>query len=162
VLEEAGVRVAFVPERERSLALAASLEPVEGERILLTRADIADAAVAETLRARGAGVVDDVVAYRTALLAPEGGGLEELRRGVDGITFTSPSTVRGFLRIGEGWRALLDGVVVASLGPATTDVARRSGMPVHEEAVERTMTGLVEALDRAFAHRSGGIGEENR
>lgn len=161
VLGAAGVGVAFVPETERSMALAESLEPVTGERILLTRADIADAAVAETLRRRGARAVDDVVAYRTALLAPGAEALAELRRGVDGITFTSPSTVRGFLRIGAGWPALLDGVVVASLGPATTEVARDAGIPVHAEAVERTMTGLVDALDRVFEQRSDGVGEEN-
>lgn len=148
-----GVRPAFVPLVERSLALADTLGPVEGERILLTRADIADPAVAETLRRRGAARVDDVTAYRTSLLRPSGRALDELRRGVDAITFTSPSTVRGFLEIGAEWRDLLDGVVVASLGPATTEVARREGIEIDVEGVERSMKGLVDALDEAYASK---------
>jgi len=151
VLEGNGVRAGFVPRLERSRALAESLVPVEGEDILLARTDAADPAVAETLRRRGARSVDDVVAYRTLLLLPSPGALEELRRGVDGITFTSPSTLRGFLRGGPEVRGVLDGVIVASLGPATTDVARGAGIAVDVEADQRSMKGLVDALDRAFA-----------
>jgi uroporphyrinogen III methyltransferase/synthase len=159
-LETHGIRPEFVPETERSRALAETLEPVAGERILLTRADIADPGMAATLRRRGASRVDDVVAYRTELVPPAGEVLEELRRGVQGITFTSPSTLRGFVAMGPEWRSLLDGVVVAALGPATTDAARRVGLEVDMEASERSMTGLVEALERAFASRTPGPDEE--
>ena len=153
-LEAQGIRPAFIPRVERSSALAGSLSPVEGEDILLARADIADTSVAETLLMRGAARVDDVAAYRTLLLSPTPEVLEELRRSVDGITFTSPSTVRGFLRIGAEWRSLLDGVVVASLGPATTEAARREGIVTDVEAVERSMSGLVDALGEAFSPAS--------
>ena len=158
-LEAKGVRPAFIPLVERSWALAESLSPLEGEDVLLVRADIADESVAATLRQRGAARVDDVVAYRTLLLSPTREVLEELRRGVEGITFTSPSTVRGFLRIGAEWRSLLDGVVVASLGPATTEAARREGIATDVEAVERSMSGLVDALSEAFS-RASAVDEE--
>jgi uroporphyrinogen III methyltransferase/synthase len=154
------VSPAFVPVVERSRSLAETLEPVVGERILLTRADIADAGLARTLEARGAGRVDDVVAYRTELLPPTGEALRELRRGVRGITFTSPSTLRGFMAIGPEWRSLLEGVAVATLGPATTDAAAREGIAVEVEASERSMKGLVEALERVFAARGEGVDEE--
>jgi uroporphyrinogen III methyltransferase/synthase len=153
-LERHGIYPGFVPRIERSRALAESLTPVEGESILLARADIADPSVVETLRRRGAERVDDVAVYRTVLLRPSQDTLEELRRGVDGITFTSPSTIRGFLEIGPESRDLLDGVVVASLGPATTEVAREAGIEIDAEAVERSMAGLVEALGAAFAARA--------
>lgn len=153
-LEAQGVRPAFIPQVERSWALAGSLSPVEGEYIILVRADIADAGVAETLRQRGAARVEDVAAYRTLLLSPTPEVLEELRRGVDGITFTSPSTVRGFLGIGSERRGLLDGAVVASLGPATTEAAQREGIVTDVEAVERSMSGLVDALGEAFSRAS--------
>jgi len=159
-LEELGVTPTFVPEVERSRALAEELGPVQGAPILLTRADIADPGLAETLLARGASRVDDVVAYRTELLPPTGEALRELRLGVQGITFTSPSTVRGFVAIGQEWRSLLDGVVVATLGPATSEAAAREGFGVDVEASERSMTGLVEALERAFAARRGRPDEE--
>jgi uroporphyrinogen-III synthase len=149
-LGEHGIQAAFVPPIERSRSLAESLSDVEGERILLARADIADPAVAETLRARGAERVDDVAAYGTSLLAPAGEALRELRRGVDGMTFTSPSTVRGFLQLGAESKELLDGVVVATLGPAATDFARRVGIDVTAEACTRSMSGLVDALRSGF------------
>lgn len=160
-LEAQGVRAGFVPRIERSRELAESLAPVEGEQILLARADIADPSVSETLRRRGAARVDDAVAYRTQLLLPSPEVLEELRRGVDGITFTSPSTVRGFLAIGAEWRDLLDGVVVASLGPATTQVARGKGLGIDAEADERSMSGLVDALGEAFASGAGAVDGES-
>jgi uroporphyrinogen-III synthase len=94
--------------------------------------------------------VDDVSVYRTLLLPPRGEALEELRRGVDGITFTSPSTVRGFLQLGEEARRLLGGVVVATLGPAATEFARRAGIEVTAEAGTRSMSGLIDALREAF------------
>ena len=153
-LEAHGIHPGFLPPIERSRALAESLTPVEGERVLLTRADIADPSVAETLRRRGAERVDDVAVYRTVLLQPSRETSEELRRGVDGITFTSPSTIRGFLEIGPESRDLLDGAVVASLGPATTEVAREAGIQIDAEAVERNMAGLAEALGTAFASRA--------
>jgi uroporphyrinogen III methyltransferase/synthase len=159
-LEALGLTPAFVPEVERSRSLADELEPVVGERVLLTRADIADPGLAERLEARGAGRVDDVVAYRTELLPPAGEALRELRLGVQGITFTSPSTLRGFIAIGPEWRSLLQGVIVATLGPATSEVAAREGLEVDVEASERSMKGLVEALERAFAARTGRHDEE--
>jgi len=159
-LEALGVAPAFVPEVERSRSLAESLTPVEGVRILLMRADIADPGLADTLIARGASRVDDVVAYKTELLPPAGEALGELRRGVEGITFTSPSTLRGFVAIGPEWRPLMAGAVVATLGPATTEAAEREGVEVDVEASERSMTGLVEALERAFAARAEGPDEE--
>jgi uroporphyrinogen III methyltransferase/synthase len=160
-LRSRGIQPVFVSGVERSAALARTLEPVRGERILLARADIADPGVAGILRERGAERVDDIVAYRTLLLAPSPEALGELRRGVDGITFTSPSTVRGFLRIDQDRRALLSGVRVASLGPATTAVARSEGLEVDVEAVEKSMKGLVEALARAFGAGTDGIDEES-
>jgi len=160
-LESLGVSPAFVPTVERSRALADELDPVAGERILLTRADIASAGLAARLEERGASRVDDVVAYRTELLPPAGEALRELRLGVQGITFTSPSTLRGFVAIGPEWRSLLEGVVVATLGPATTEAAAGEGLGVDVEAPERSMTGLVEALQRAFAARAGRPDEES-
>lgn len=161
-LSELGIRPAFVPKEERSQALAESLSPIAGERILLARADIADPAPAHILLRRGARLVDDVAAYRTVPAAPTANALEELRRGVDGITFTSPSTVRGFLEVGPEWPTLVDGTIVASIGPVTTAAARDAGLMVHVEAEERTMRGLVEALARAFAGRTVELEVEKR
>ena len=141
-----GIEASFVPEQERSRSLAETLPDVVGARVLLTRADIATSVLADTLLARGADLVDDVVAYRTVLQPPTGDAVGELRQGVDGITFTSPSTVRGFVAIGEERDALLAGAIVVTLGPATTEAAKTAGLAVAAEAGERSMKGLVDAL----------------
>jgi uroporphyrinogen-III synthase len=158
-LADLGVEADFVPSVERSRALADELPDVEGARVLLTRADIASPRLAQTLRARGATRVDDVIAYRTLLMAPASEGLEELRRGVDGITFTSPSTVRGCLQAGAELRDILRGVPVFTLGPATTEAVRGEGLEIAAEATERSMRGLVDVLRRVFESPPG-VGEE--
>jgi uroporphyrinogen-III synthase len=154
-LAERGVGVAYVAPAEGSIPLAQSLRGVEGASMLLARSDRSDPVAAGILLGRGAGNVDEVVAYRTVPTAPEGAALEELRRGVDGITFTSPSTVQGFLALGPEWRRLAGDAVVASLGATTTAAAREAGLVV-EEAAEKTMNGLLGALASGFARRAGG------
>jgi uroporphyrinogen-III synthase len=101
------------------------------------------------------------VAYRTAPEVPSRAQLEELKSGVDGITFTSPSTVHGFLALGAEWRLAVADAIVASLGPTTTAAAREAGLVVYE-AMEKTMSGLVEALAKGFAARAEGPREPRR
>jgi uroporphyrinogen-III synthase len=151
-LLERGVHADFVPDEGRSEAVARELTPVEGARVLLARGDLADRSAERVLRERGASVVDAVVAYRTVPAAPSAQALEELSAGVDGITFTSPSTVRGFVEMGPRWRDITRGVVVATIGPTTTAAAREAGFDVRAEAQDRTMHGLVAALERGFSH----------
>ena len=150
VLAARGVPAAFVPSIEGSKSLAETLPDVAGRRILVAQGDKADSILATVLRGRGAHRVDRVTAYRTIPTPPTGAALEELRRGIDAITFTSPSTVAGFIELGPEWRNLADGVLVASIGPMTTATARASGLEVHAEARERTMSALVEALATGF------------
>ena len=161
VLAECGVESDFLTPDEGSIPLAEALAPVEGANVLMARSDRADPVAGEVLRRRGARNVDEVVAYRTVAVAPKGEALEELRVGVDGITFTSPSTVHGFVSLGPEWRRLAARAIVATLGPTTAAAARDAGLVV-EEAEERTMTGLVEALARGFARRAEEGAHERR
>jgi uroporphyrinogen III methyltransferase/synthase len=149
-LYAAGIQVAHVPPVHRAESLAESLSPIVGEKVLLARADLATPVLSDRLLARGAAQVDDVTAYRTVPLAPEPAALRELECGVDAIVFTSPSTVRGFLMVGPEWRSLIDGAIVASVGPVTTLAAREAGLEVHVEGGERTMESLVDGLVRSF------------
>ena len=79
-------------------AIAAGIGNVSGQRILLPRADIARKALAEALRGGGAAV-EEMAAYRTLPASPIRGSCDELREGVDVITFTSSSTVRYFVEL---------------------------------------------------------------
>lgn len=149
-LEERGVHPAITSVEGGAVALAKSLEQVGGERVLLVQSDLAGLAAVEVLRRRGVRHIDNVVAYRTAPTAPSAEALQELRRGVDAITFTSPSTVRGLCLAGGEWPTLVEGTVVASIGPVTTAAARKAGLEVHVEALERSVKGLIEALARGL------------
>lgn len=157
-LEARGVPVAFVPAQEGSGALARALPDVEGRRVLLARGDKADPALARVLSERGARV-EQVTAYVTVPVAPSGQGLEELSIGVDVITFTSPSTVEGFVSLGPDWRGLIRRTAVATIGPTTTAAAMASGLGVHAEAEERTTAALVEAVAVALTMGANAKGQ---
>jgi uroporphyrinogen-III synthase len=71
---------------------------------------------------------------------------------VDAITFTSASTVRGFLRA-LGATPIAGKPKVVCIGPVTARQARDAGMTVHAVADPHTTDGLVAALERAFKPR---------
>ncbi|MDF2629347.1 MAG: uroporphyrin-III C-methyltransferase [Symbiobacteriaceae bacterium] len=143
-----GIRTDLMPAEARGAALPAAMAPhlAPGDRVLMARANLADPAPAEALRALGARV-DDVVAYRTLA---EGGDVEALqvalRRGeIDYVTLTSSSTVSNLIeRLGGAhW---LDGVRVAVMGPETRKAAEAAGLTVHVVAQEVSLDGLANAL----------------
>lgn len=143
-----GTTVAYVPERFLAEEIAAGLPDAESARILLARADIADARLVEGLRARGARV-DPFVAYRTLVADADAGPLrEQLARGeIDVVTFASSSTVRNLCRaLGEDAPALPRRALVACIGPVTAGTAREEGLEPAIVAGEHTIPGLVRAI----------------
>jgi uroporphyrinogen-III synthase len=144
-LEQLGVPVAFVPVEQRAAALGGTLPDVHGRSVLLVQGERSDPLLARELMGRGAKVTA-VAAYRTIPTAPSGEGLEALREGADALTFTSPSTVDGFVALGPDWRGLARRAVVATIGPTTTTAALLRGLGVHAEASEPSMRALVDAV----------------
>ena len=92
--------------------------------------------------------MDDVPAYRTVPATPSPAAFDELRRGVDIITFTSSSTVRNFLALTQGVDC--GDPLIACIGPVTADTARQLGLRVDVVAEEYTVDGLIEALTRLW------------
>src|SRR5207302_1288455 len=84
-----------VPDQFLTRAIAAGLGDVDGRLVILARSDAATPDLAKILRGRGAQV-EEVVAYRTLEGPAESrGALHRAFVGeLDGITFTSGSTVR--------------------------------------------------------------------
>ena len=128
--------------------LAAFTEDVRGRRFLLPVSDKAREVLADGLAARGA-IVDRIVAYRTVPPAGAGPALAAaLARGVDVVTFASPSAVDNFVAIapdrGRGVRA-------AVIGPVTEARARAVGLEVVAVAEPSTAEGLVASVVRATA-----------
>jgi len=168
-LEKRGVHAEFIPDEYVAEAIVVGIGDVDGQWILLPRAEIAREALAEELGRRGA-IVHEIAAYRTLPAAPDPQGLTELRRSVDAITFTSSSTVRNFVALLSGSTKYIDAAnyrrmghdgapmpslnraAIACIGPITAQTAREVGLPVDVMAQEYTMDGLVAALVEYFSH----------
>lgn len=144
-LRARGVSPALVPGEFTTEALAEAFPEGVG-RVLLARADLATADLEEALRAKGWDPAR-VDAYRVLLAESlSRPAVDALRDGrVDAVTFTSPSTVEGFVRLADGPRP-----PAVCIGPVTARAARRAGLEVAAEASPHTEEGLVDALVEAL------------
>ena len=146
----AGRDADLMPPRFTTAALARSFPRGVG-RVLCARADIAPEGLEEALAAKG-WTPTRVDAYRTVFprtLPAE--ALAALAAGqVDAVTFTSASTVRGFVGAVGTVRGQPK---VVCIGPVTAREARDHGLVVHAVANPHTTEGLVAALERVFARR---------
>jgi uroporphyrinogen III methyltransferase/synthase len=142
-----GVTRAWMPSRYLSEAVGDELPARAGERVLRVRAEVASSAPAERLRARGA-MVDEVVAYR-AQEAPEE-AREPLRqawaRGLDGVIFTSASTVRGLIRLAEdvGLKEQMRNLFAIGIGPVTAREISAAGWTTCWIAEDHSLDGLMQ------------------
>lgn len=141
----------LVPSEYRAEAVVEAFQRVgvKGRRILLARAEIARDVIPVALRKLGARV-DVLTVYRTVRARGKQNELLSLLKGgkVDAVTFTSSSTVENFVGIlGRKNVPLLKGVELASIGPITTETARRLGLKIGIQAMEYTIPGLVKALE---------------
>jgi uroporphyrinogen III methyltransferase/synthase len=151
-LRAAGIRVDHVPAEYLTIEIASGLGDVNGRRVVLARADAATPDLREALLARGA-LVEEVVAYRTV----EGPATSRdplraaLHADLDGVTFTSSSTVRGLLRLASAVdRGRARSLPAFCIGPVTAATARRSGFHVAAVAAEHTATGLAASIADHF------------
>ncbi len=121
-------------------------------RVLCARADIAPPGLEDALATKGWSP-DRVDAYRTRMarsLPVE--ARRALREGrIDAVTFTSASTVRGFVGAIDVVRG---NPKVVCIGPVTAREAREHGLRVSAVARPHTMEGMIEALERVFTARS--------
>jgi uroporphyrinogen III methyltransferase/synthase len=167
-LEAYGLRADVVAKEFRGEGLAAELlgaidasgVPREAVRVLIPRAKQAREVLPDTLREAGCSV-DVVPAYETHGALPDAAeGLASAleRREIDAIAFTSSSTVEHLVELLERVRpgrvaALLADVVLASIGPITSDTLVRRGLRADVTADVYTVEGLVRALE---AHAARG------
>jgi uroporphyrinogen-III synthase len=120
--------------------------------VLCARADIAPRGLEDAIAAKGWTPVR-VEAYRTIFakrLPREARAALEAGE-VDVVTFTSASTVRGFVAAGG---VVVRGTKVVCIGPVTAKEARSQGLPVHALADPHTTDGLVAAVERATQPRT--------
>jgi uroporphyrinogen-III synthase len=143
----------LVPPTFTTAGLARAFPRGRG-RVLCARADIAPEGLEDALHAKGWDATR-VDAYRTRMprtLPAEAS--EALRHGdVDAVTFTSASTVRGFIGALEEVKG---NPKVVCIGPVTAKEARTHGMTVAAVANPHSVDGVVAALERIFAPRRRG------
>ncbi len=144
-----GVEVTFVPETFVGESLVYGLGDLTGQRVLMPRARIGRPRIAELLAEQGAEVAD-IALYDTVTAEPTPDALANLRRGFDAIAFTSPSSVRNFLKLvaDHGLTDAVDlaAVVTVTIGPITTSELAKSGVEADVEPAEYTIDGMVRAL----------------
>ena len=152
-LSERGVTVSALPEVSLGAKIAEAIAgagPLAGVRVLLARADAAAPDLPLRLRAGGAQV-DELDVYRTVE------GPESSRAPLDlaladpeltAVVFASGSAVRGLRRLAARDVRWLPAVTI---GPATSEAARREGFRIAAEAVRPSVEGLVKAVRVALA-----------
>ena len=152
-LAQMGVRVDVVPNKFTGVQLAHGLGDLGGKRVLLPRARKGRPEMATALREQGANV-EDIATYDTVAATPPAEALAELERGLDAITFASPSSVRYFLEA----IAPLDfrpdeTAAIACIGPTTAAEAESLGLRVDVIPEAYTIGGLIEALESYFKEK---------
>lgn len=140
-LEKHGVTADLVPETYDSDHLAKALEAVEGP-VLLCRASRGSAALPEMLERKGIPFAD-VPIYDTVYTAPDPQKVDALLGEKLLVTFTSASTVRGFVESLPGRD--LKNVIGCCIGKQTEAEAKKYGLTtvVSQEA---TMESLMETI----------------
>lgn len=157
-LAEFHLRADVVPEEYRSENLAESLLPlVHGCRVLLLRADRGRDVLPQQLSS--SAEVEQVAVYSQRDITELPPIIaDRLRRGeYDFIPLTSSNLARALARLLDApMRAHLGTKTqLVALSPVTGATLRELGLPVHAEASEYTMPGLVQTLLRLAQSRSG-------
>ena len=154
-IEAQGLAVQVVPKQYVAESVVKSLRKrVPGKRVLLARARVARDVIPRELRKAGA-TVDVVEAYETVL--PKS-SRDRLRKALRNpklcptiATFSSSSMARNFVTL-VGMRAaqaaVREGLRLASIGTITSAALRELGLPIHAEAKQFTVPGLVNAIER--------------
>lgn len=145
--------VDLIPDEFVAESLAETMKAYSGARVLLPQSNIARPVLADSLGAAGLNVTQ-VAAYRTIT----GSGGKDLPMmlaagEIDALTFTSPSTVRGFVeRLAKegGSLELTEPLCTAAIGPVTEKAARKSGLHVNVVPGQYTLAGMIDGIERYY------------
>lgn len=156
LLHGSGMRVEMIAGEftGEGVVTAFAGQDMVGKRVLFPKGDLARDVVTKGLLLLGAHV-DAPIGYRNL---PQGKVSSQVltalrKRQIDCVTFTAPSTVRNFASLfGEGdCKALLNGVVIACIGPITSQACKNFGLEVHVEPREYTIEAMVKGITRYCA-----------
>ena len=122
---------------------------VKGQKFLIPRAKKAREIIPDRLRELGAEVTV-ATAYENVKPTSDADRVRKLfqEKKIAAVTFTSSSTVHNFIEIigQKEYKSLLDGVVVACIGPVTAKTAEEYGMRTDIMPNEYTIPAFVDAM----------------
>lgn len=145
-IQDLGVNVDFMPSSYVAESIADEIRNIEGDNILLPRADIARKNLANLLRNKGARVTD-IDAYQTVQAEFDAATVKKnFTKPVDIITFTSSSTVRYFKKIVDELELDISGAKIACIGPVTANTTTELGLVNWVVAPQHTVEGLIDAM----------------
>ena len=156
-LDQIGIRTDYVPSQARGAIVAAELEGVRGQKILLPRASIAADDLPNGLHDRGA-IVDTIPIYETVKAGADGRATIEgnLRNGrIDMVTFTSSSTITNFLEMFDSYppAVLLNQAHIAVIGPSTASTAKAHGLTIDIVAKKASVESLAEEIVKFYTRK---------
>jgi uroporphyrinogen III methyltransferase/synthase len=147
-LKEYHIGVDLMPETHVAEAMAEAFKEqigsVENMTMLWVRAKGARKVLSKELNEAGA-ILDEAIAYETVPETedPTGAVKRFGEEGADIVTFTSASTVEGFLDLGL---SIPDETAIASIGPITSQALAESGYDPDREAESSDIPGLIAAV----------------
>ena len=155
LLAAKGIKADLIPADYKAEGVVAEFKKfaLEDKKVLCPRADKARELIPQSLAEMGA-VVAAPVAYRNIVpdTLPQNvlQALEEQR--IHCVTFTSSSTAENLAAmLGENrLLRLLQGVVVAAIGPITSRTCRELGLDVHIEPASYTLENMTEEIVHYF------------
>lgn len=148
------LQVDFIPTKYTTEQLAKELTGIEGKKILLARSDIASKEFIIELTKSGASITD-IPIYKTEYLGKQDEIFEKLvkEKKIHFLTFTSPSTVKGFferVKKADIKRKVL-AIPIVSVGPVTTKTAQKYGFHKIFTADSYTTAGIIKKLQEISA-----------
>jgi uroporphyrinogen III methyltransferase/synthase len=142
-LRARGIAPDVVPDKFMSTVLIPHFsEEQNNVRIAVIRAAEGRDEFIEEMRRRGAEV-HLAVAYRTIPVAANADELHD----IDAVTFTSASTVDNFFAMSRS----IEGALLASIGPTTSDALRKHGLAPDIEASTASIQALHDAVVSQFS-----------
>lgn len=143
-LRKHGLRADYVPEVYDAAHLGAGLAQIASGRVLILRAKLGSPALTQELE-KGGVSYDDIPCYTTAYVSEHARKLQAMAVAgeVDLVTFTSASTVRGFVGSVEG--VDVSNVLGICIGEQTAAEAHKYGIPTRI-AQRATMDALIECI----------------
>lgn len=138
----------LMPEKhvaeEMAEAFQKEVGSIENTTMLWVRAKGARDVLSKQLNEAGV-ILDEAIAYETTSETddPTGAVKRFQEEGADFITFTSASTVEGFLDLGL---SIPDETAIASIGPITSAALVENGYDPDKEAESNDIPGLMQAV----------------